>query len=279
MVDQFGIGRVFLAGGNDASAHVETALKNITLDSAHSHPFTGAQGMNSSVQDSANLAWKLALVTKGLASPALLESYTAERLPVIADVLGLSTKLLKNAIDPEAVKNATTAWARGLETLQLHVNYRESSIVFNELDSGAEGSVRVTAGDRAPDAPGLSTITKSPEVLRLFDLFGPARHIALIFPHSESEIAPFISALTEYPNGTVETVIVLEKTSAFTGEDVSNWGANVVVLDNKRHAWNTYPTSEGAKAIIVRPDGYIGLVAKSSKGVEKYREIIFGAIA
>lgn len=48
IVDRYGDGRVFVAG-----------------DAAHIHPPTGAQGMNTGIQDACNLAWKLALVIKG----------------------------------------------------------------------------------------------------------------------------------------------------------------------------------------------------------------------
>jgi len=57
--------RVFLAG-----------------DAAHVVPPTGGFGGNTGVQDAANLAWKLALVIKGEAGEALLDSYEAERRPV-----------------------------------------------------------------------------------------------------------------------------------------------------------------------------------------------------
>jgi hypothetical protein len=58
-------GRVFLAG-----------------DAAHVHSPAGAQGMNTGIQDAWNLGWKLALVTRGVAQEALLDSYDAERRPV-----------------------------------------------------------------------------------------------------------------------------------------------------------------------------------------------------
>ncbi len=48
-------------------------------DSAHQVSPFGARGANSGLQDSENLAWKLALVLKGAAPPALLESYHEER--------------------------------------------------------------------------------------------------------------------------------------------------------------------------------------------------------
>jgi 2,4-dichlorophenol 6-monooxygenase len=51
-------------------------------DAIHRHPPSNGLGSNTSVQDSYNLAWKLAAVLRGYAEPALLESYTAERAPV-----------------------------------------------------------------------------------------------------------------------------------------------------------------------------------------------------
>jgi 2-polyprenyl-6-methoxyphenol hydroxylase-like FAD-dependent oxidoreductase len=45
-------------------------------------PPTGGFGGNTGVQDAANLAWKLAMVLKGEAGEALLDSYEAERRPV-----------------------------------------------------------------------------------------------------------------------------------------------------------------------------------------------------
>ncbi len=62
---RYRIGRCFIAG-----------------DAAHIHPPTGGQGMNTGIQDAYNLAWKLALVMRGGADPALLDSYEAERRPV-----------------------------------------------------------------------------------------------------------------------------------------------------------------------------------------------------
>ena len=72
VVDRYSVGRVFVAG-----------------DAAHIHSPAGGQGMNTGLQDAANLAWKLAAVLKGNAGAALLDSYEAERLPVAHHVLEL----------------------------------------------------------------------------------------------------------------------------------------------------------------------------------------------
>ncbi len=51
-------------------------------DAAHRHPPANGLGSNTSIQDSYNLAWKLALVCSGRADPGLLDSYSDERQPV-----------------------------------------------------------------------------------------------------------------------------------------------------------------------------------------------------
>jgi 2,4-dichlorophenol 6-monooxygenase len=65
LASSFQIGRVFLIG-----------------DAAHRHPPTGGLGLTSAIHDAQNLCWKLASVLHGHASPALLETYGAERRPV-----------------------------------------------------------------------------------------------------------------------------------------------------------------------------------------------------
>ena len=62
-------------------------------DAAHVHSPAGAQGMNTGIQDAYNLAWKLALVERGLADESLLESYQAERHPVGVQLLKTTDRL------------------------------------------------------------------------------------------------------------------------------------------------------------------------------------------
>src|SRR3954469_12529928 len=117
LADRFQVGRVFLAG-----------------DAAHTHPPTGGQGLNTSVQDSYNLGWKLAAVLGG-APAELLATYEEERRPIPAGMLALSTKLLQAA-------RAEGGMKRGRDTQQLDIGYPESRLALGR-----------TAGNRAPDAP------------------------------------------------------------------------------------------------------------------------------
>ena len=56
-------------------------------DAAHRHPPSNGLGSNTSIQDGFNLAWKLAAVLKGHATPQLLDSYTAERAPIAKQIV------------------------------------------------------------------------------------------------------------------------------------------------------------------------------------------------
>jgi 2-polyprenyl-6-methoxyphenol hydroxylase-like FAD-dependent oxidoreductase len=132
MAERFRDRRVFLAG-----------------DAAHVHSPAGGQGLNTGVQDAYNLGWKLA-------AERALDTYEEERLPVAAGVLGLSTRLYRDAAERQA-----EAYRRGEETEQLGIGYRGGSL--------AVGGGR--AGERAPDAPLRDG--------RLFDVFrGP--HFTLL---------------------------------------------------------------------------------------------------
>ncbi|KAG7409334.1 2,4-dichlorophenol 6-monooxygenase [Fusarium oxysporum f. sp. rapae] len=67
-------------------------------DAAHRHPPTFGLGSNTCIQDAYNLAWKVAYVSKGLAGPGLLSSYSQERQPVGADLVRESNnQIRKNA--------------------------------------------------------------------------------------------------------------------------------------------------------------------------------------
>jgi len=51
-------------------------------DAVHRHPPFNGLGSNTSIQDAYNLAWKIGYVMRGLASPSLLDSFSAERQPI-----------------------------------------------------------------------------------------------------------------------------------------------------------------------------------------------------
>lgn len=64
-------------------------------DAIHRHPPSNGLGSNTSIQDAFNLAWKLAMVVKGQAGAALLESYQAERAPVAKQIVTRANKSIE----------------------------------------------------------------------------------------------------------------------------------------------------------------------------------------
>jgi 2-polyprenyl-6-methoxyphenol hydroxylase-like FAD-dependent oxidoreductase len=88
------VGRVFLAG-----------------DAAHCHSPAGGQGMNTGIQDAANLGWKLALAVRGHAD--VLDTYESERWPVGRTVLRTSGAIVRLAVVRSAMQQTLrTAAAR-----------------------------------------------------------------------------------------------------------------------------------------------------------------------
>ncbi|WP_299071090.1 FAD-dependent monooxygenase [Accumulibacter sp.] len=119
-------------------------------DAAHLFTPTGGFGMNTGIDDVANLAWKLAAVEEGWGGPALLDSYGAERRPVafrntaaasdIADVI--TGFAIPEQIEAEGDEgNAARALvARSIQSVateefltvgvQLGVRYEDSPIII-----------------------------------------------------------------------------------------------------------------------------------------------------
>ena len=133
-------------------------------DAAHACTPAEGHGMNSGLQDAANLAWKLALVCRGIADPVLLDSYEAERRPVAQTIArsGDAAEADEALTDPaareardEAVKQALADPAAQLRDAvakaELDVDYGGSPAVVGDADA------RLGPGQRLPD-----TITVQP---------------------------------------------------------------------------------------------------------------------
>lgn len=152
--EEYARGRVFCAG-----------------DAVHRHPPSNGLGSNTSIQDSYNLAWKLALVLRGTANPSLLETYSVERAPIgrqvveranqsIADTSHFFEALgLADTTDPEQMRASIAARKNpGPEAEKQRQQLREA-IEFKDYEFNAHGvelnhryrSAAVVADDM-PDA-------------------------------------------------------------------------------------------------------------------------------
>ncbi|MGW6391382.1 FAD-dependent oxidoreductase [Streptomyces sp. NPDC055103] len=130
-------GRVFLAG-----------------DAAHVHSPAGGQGMNTGLQDAANLSWKLIAVLRGEAPDpeALLDSYESERHPVGAMVLRSSGALVRLAMARTPLTRAARAIAaRFLNTVGPASARALGMISGLGIAYAPPAGSRRPAGRRAPD--------------------------------------------------------------------------------------------------------------------------------
>ena len=134
---KFRDGRVFLAG-----------------DAAHLMPPNGGFGGNTGIHDAHNLAWKLALVLKGLAGPGLLDTYEVERKPV-----GKFT--VEQAYTRYVTRTAPYLGAKDYEppandfNIELGYLYRSSAIHSEDGDGKVHDDPRLTFGRPGSRAPHL----------------------------------------------------------------------------------------------------------------------------
>lgn len=129
--------RVFLAG-----------------DAAHVHSPAGGMGMNTGLQDAANLAWKLTAVIKGWAPDRLLDSYQDERHPVGRRVLGTSGLILRGALLRPRVLRAVRDMVLRAATRFTPITRRMAGTVSGiDLAYRRPPGAHPLVGRRAPDIP------------------------------------------------------------------------------------------------------------------------------
>jgi 2-polyprenyl-6-methoxyphenol hydroxylase-like FAD-dependent oxidoreductase len=150
---RFQEGRVFLAG-----------------DAAHLMPPNGGFGGNTGIHDGHNLAWKLALVLKGIAGPRLLTTYETERRPV-----GKFT--VEQAYTRYVTRSATYLGAKDFQPLANDFNielgyiYRSPAILAeDDIERGSEDP-RESQGRPGSRGPHL-WMDKDGQRISTLDLFG-----------------------------------------------------------------------------------------------------------
>ncbi|MEZ0068760.1 2-polyprenyl-6-methoxyphenol hydroxylase-like FAD-dependent oxidoreductase [Streptacidiphilus sp. MAP12-20] len=131
------VGRVFLAG-----------------DAAHCHSPAGGQGMNTGLQDAANLGWKLVAAVSGWGASDLLDSYQAERHPVGKKVLRTSGGILRVALGESPalrlVRGVMKNFGNRLRPLTRRGGLEVSGVAISYQKQAPAGAHRLV-GLRAPD--------------------------------------------------------------------------------------------------------------------------------
>jgi 2,4-dichlorophenol 6-monooxygenase len=120
-------------------------------DAVHRHPPSNGLGSNTSIQDSFNLAWKLALVLKDKANFSLLESYQAERSPVAKQIVTRANKSIEefgpifdaleltNTADPELMKANMEARKQDSSDAAIQREKLRKAILFKSYEFNCHG--------------------------------------------------------------------------------------------------------------------------------------------
>jgi 2-polyprenyl-6-methoxyphenol hydroxylase-like FAD-dependent oxidoreductase len=221
--------------------HYRAGSAFLAGDAAHIHSPVAGQGMNTGIQDAANLGWKLAAVARG-GTEKLLDSYEEERRAVGKALLDRTERGLKLATTanpfieylrdtlaplitkPQIVQDAAVGFIS-----ETAINYRSSSIVSN---LGGDGTLK--AGDRLPDLN-----TTQPRQPTLLQSWTTPNHLALFINTPQPQVQQLTQSLHHTDTITIETSALDPHSRKLFGEE--------------------------PKLLLTRPDGYIGLKTPLTK--------------
>jgi FAD binding domain len=243
---KFQDGRVFLAG-----------------DAAHLMPPNGGFGGNTGIHDAHNLAWKLALVLKGVASPKLLSTYETERHPP-------AKFTVEQAYTRYVTRTAPYLGAKDFQppandfNIELGYLYHSPAIV-PEGDDKLHDDPRQTFGRTGSRAPHLwlergaaGWLEQSGGRLSTLDLFGRA----------------FV--LLAGPDGAGWCEAAAKVAKAFPGLELdAHHIGGPVLRDPGGHFPQAYGISSGG-AVLVRPDGFV--VWRAREKINAAQDVLTAAL-
>jgi putative polyketide hydroxylase len=219
-------------------------------------PPNGGFGGNTGIHDAHNLAWKLALVLKGLAGPALLATYEQERRPA-----GKFT--VEQAYTRYVTRSATYLGAKDFEppvndfNIELGYLYHSPAIVAEDDDEAVHADPRETVGRPGSRAPHL-WIEKDGKRVSTLDLFGTC------------------FTLLAGTEGAAWTTAAREAADAAGGLTLEAYTFGQELRDPENGFAAAYGiTATGA--VLVRPDGFVAWRAKSS--IAKPQDTLRDALA
>jgi 2-polyprenyl-6-methoxyphenol hydroxylase-like FAD-dependent oxidoreductase len=270
----------------------------IAGDAAHIHSPAGGQGMNTGIQDAFNLAWKLALVARGRGRPGLLDSYEAERLPVIRALLagtdqatrGMETAVkfrhpLTQALRNQVMSTVTSLGAVQSQAVQnlsmLGVGYADSPVCAQDRPSVWQASVLAgdsseapgvldwaafgsgpQPGQRAPDVAAAGGLGQGQPV-RVHELVRAGKHVVLLFDGAAATEAGYrnLTGIAQALRTRYGDAVAPHLVVPFASAPAAALWGGPVLLD----AGGELHQAHGARSecvYVIRPDGYIGYRAQ-----------------
>ncbi|HEV8557327.1 MAG TPA: FAD-dependent monooxygenase [Actinophytocola sp.] len=225
---------VWVSAFGDATRQVTEYRRGRVLlagDSAHVHLPAGGQGMNTSIQDSYNLGWKLAAVLRGDAPESLLDTYHTERHEAGARMLAntqAQSLLVLGGAEVQPLR-AVLSELIGYPEVARHLAAKVSGL---DIRYDVGGGTNPVLGRRMPHLPltaGART-TSSTELLR------PGRGVLL-------DLAG----------------------NAMLRRRAQDWRDRVDVVTGTAGALPEHSPLAGTTAVLLRPDGYVAWAAPGNR--------------
>jgi 2-polyprenyl-6-methoxyphenol hydroxylase-like FAD-dependent oxidoreductase len=195
-------------------------------DAAHIHSPAGGQGMNTGMQDAFNLSWKLAMVARGDCKPSLLESYSPERSAVGDVVLRNASRMTDAAV----LRNPI---AQAIRNKIAHFALDIPKVQHRIAQTLAEVEIAYLKSPLSVSAPGTESIKGAPAAGERW-------------PPAKADLAPIgaggVPGFTLIGDPAVTAPLAKEFSHLIVG---------------------TGPGPFEDVLWLVRPDGYVGLTARS----------------
>ena len=220
-------------------------------DAAHVMPPNGGFGGNTGIQDAYDLAWKLAYVMQGVAAPALLDTYGAERRPV-----GVLT--VEQAYTRYVTRTATYLGATDFHPLvadlevELGYLYRSAAVTSEagDGDGAVHADPRATRGRPGSRGPHL-WVRRDGARISLLDLFG--RHFVLLTGEG----------------GTAWRDVAASEAAAHPGLELDVHCVGGADLPTEGASFDERYDVSRTGAVLVRPDGFVAWRARADSADER----------
>jgi hypothetical protein len=214
-VPRYRVGRVFLAG-----------------DAAHVHSPAGGQGMNTGLQDAANLSWKLIATVQGWAPAGLLDTYQTERHPVGTMVLRSSGAIIRLAM----IRSRAGRLAR---TVVGAVAMRLGPIARRAAGTISGVGIDYAGAPRTPDVD-------LRDGRRLYELLRGGTFVLLAPGHVAAAVRGWPDRLAVATPAGAPTALTLVRPDGYTAWTGDGSGLDAAL---RRHLGSSEPATPGEKTV------------------------------
>ncbi|KAF9233477.1 FAD binding domain-containing protein [Melanogaster broomeanus] len=298
---------IYIIGQRVASSYSVKERVFIAGDACHTHSPKAGQGMNASMNDTHNLAWKIVQVLRGWASPSLLKTYELERRKYAQDLISFDKEFShlfsgksRTAENQDGISHEQFLVAFqtfGEFTSGIGVHYSPSAIVEVKHQKCAQS---LTIGQRM--LPQVFVRAADMRPIEIQDMLpADTRFKVLLFVGHladrritelnllAEELSKCSTFLHKYgADGTISSVFDIITITSGMKEDIEylnvpklfrpHWSR--VLLDDTDvtgskggHGYERFGINpDEVTFVIIRPDGYVGMVAPSTalEDIDRY---------